>query len=201
MKKLIALIGLLASGNLYAYGNGYTSAPMISKQRLISTELTGITSTGGGVGVQARYTQKVNSDLTFDAGIGMGGGELNNRIFVGADYLLFPDYQKQPRVSIKATFNNAKEFKDRRNIVGIAPNLSKGFNFWGHEAFPYLAVPVNLNLNTGKKTYQTSVAAQIGMIGKVPFQGLEYLTMAFEGTIKVKDHHSGIALSFGYPLD
>lgn len=201
MKIIVATMALLVSSQVFAYGNGYTSAPMLSKQKLISTELTGITSNGGGVGVQARYTQKVNADLTFDAGIGMGGGELNNRIFVGADYLLFPDYQNQPRVSVKATFNNAKEFDDRRNIVGFAPNISKGFSFWGHEAFPYLAVPVNLNLNTGSNTYATSIATQIGMIGKVPVKGFEHLTMAVEGTVKIKDHYSGIAFSFGYPLD
>lgn len=201
MKNLIAVLALLVSSKLYAYGNGYTSAPMISKQKLVSTELTGITSTGGGVGVQARYTQKVNSDLTFDAGIGMGGGDLNNRIFAGADYLIFPDYQTQPRVSLKATFENAKEFNDRRNIMTFAPNISKGFSFWGHEAFPYLSIPVGLNLNTGEKTYETSVAAQVGMIGKVPVKGYEHLSMSLEGTVKIKDHYSGIAVSFAYPLD
>lgn len=201
MKSLIVVFGLLAASKLYAYGNGYTSAPMISKKKLVSAELTGVTSTGGGVGVQARYTQKVNSDLTFDAGIGMAGGELNNRIFVGADYLIFPDYQNQPRVSLKATFNNAREFNDRRNIVGIAPNFSKGFSFWGHEAFPYVAVPVNLNLNSGNNTYQTAIAAQVGMIGKIPVQGYEHLSMAVEGTVKIKDHHSGIAISFAVPME
>lgn len=201
MKRILLLAALMTSTQAWSYGNGFTTAPMISKKKMVSTELTGITSTGGGLGLQARYTQKVNADLTFDAGIGMGGGELNNRVFVGADYLIFPDYQRQPRVSVKTTFENAKEFGDRRNIVSLAPTVSKGFSFWGNEAFPYLSMPVALNLNTGSKTYETGIAAQLGATGQLPLEGYRHLTVAVEGTIKIKDHHSGLAFSVGYPLD
>ena len=201
MKRILLIAALLTSTQIWAYGTGFSTAPLISNKKIISTEFTGITSTGGGIGLQARYTQKVNADLTFDAGIGMGGGDLNNRVFVGADYLIFPDYQRQPRVSIKATFENAKEYNDRRNIVSIAPTVSKGFSFWGQEAFPYIALPVGLNLNTGNQTYATSVAAQVGVNGKLPIEGLQHLTVGLEGTIKIKDHHSGLAFNLGYPID
>ena len=38
----------------------------MTDKKLISTEFTGVTSTGGGVGVQARYTQKLNKLTTLD---------------------------------------------------------------------------------------------------------------------------------------
>ncbi|MGB0453783.1 MAG: hypothetical protein ACPGJV_08705 [Bacteriovoracaceae bacterium] len=201
MKSIVLLASLIASSSLWAYGTGLSTAPMVKSKKYVSAELTGVTSTGGGVGLQARFTQQATRNVVFDAGIGMSGGDYDNRLFVGADYLIFPDYQKQPRFSVKATLENAEELDSRRNIVGLAPTVSKGFNFWGTEAYPFLALPINLNLNTDSKNYETTIAANLGILGQLPIQGYEHLTYSVEGTIKLKDSLSGIFLSIGYPID
>jgi hypothetical protein len=40
-----------------------------------------------------------------------------------------PDYLNQPRVSVKTTITNAEEFGTRRNILSIAPTVSKVLAF------------------------------------------------------------------------
>lgn len=202
MKKLLMLATLaLSSSNLWAYGVGVSTYPLMTDKKLVTAEMTGITSTGGGMGLQARYSQKMNSALLLDAGVGLGAGDRSNRIFAGADYEIFPDYMNQPRFSIKTSLANAREFEKRRNILSTAPILSKGFSFWGEEAFPFIAVPVGLSLESGSKTYETLVAVSLGVTGNLPIEGYRHLAANIEGTINVKDSYSGIFMGISYPIE
>lgn len=67
MKKLsIFLLGIgcvLSTSRAFAYGTGVSTYPLEADQKLISTEFTGITSAGGGMGLQARFTQKLNEKI------------------------------------------------------------------------------------------------------------------------------------------
>lgn len=204
MNKLlpfIALIGLFLPVKTLAYGTGYVTYPLMPMKRIISTEFTGIASNGGGIGVQGRFTQKLNEKMILDAGIGMAGGERDSRFFVGADYELFPDYMKQPRVSVKVNYENAKEFDVRRNIFTIAPTVSKGFSFWGNEAYPFFSLPIGMNLNGDTKTYESQVNANLGITGNLPIEGYRNLMGSFETTIDVKDSFTAFFVGISYPLN
>ena len=199
---LLSALGLvLMSTNAWSYGTGISSYPIMLQQRFISAEFTGITSTGGGVGVQGRYTQKFNTNMIFDGGIGMGGGDRSSRIFAGVDFELYPDYQKQPRISVKGTINNAKEGDSRKTSLGVAPTFSKGFSFWGHEAYPFVAIPFNVSLDSNNSTYNTNANLNIGIAGAVPVDGFKHLTATFEGTINIKDSYTGLFLGVAYPFN
>ena len=201
LRIISTLLSLMVSTSLWAYGTGVSTYPLMPEKKLISTEFTGITSTGGGVGLQARYTQKLNATTIVEAGIGMSGGEFDSRIFAGADFEIFPDYQKQPRVAVKAYFENVKEFGLRRNVVGVTPTVSKGFNFWGNEGFPFLSVPVGLSLDTENQMYRTIISANFGIVGNLPIEGYKHWTASIEGIISVKDTYSGIFMGLTYPIN
>lgn len=204
MKKLLATLisGLtFFSSQVYAYGTGYSTFPMMTDKKLVSAEMTGITSTGGGVGAQVRYSQKLNSALLIDAGLGIAGGERTNRIFAGADYELFPDYMNQPRISVKTSFSNASEFGVRRNILSVAPTVSKGFSFWGEEAFPFISLPVGLSLDSDSKTYESIISVGLGVTGHLPIEGYRHLTGVFEGIIGLKDSYSGLFAGISFPIE
>jgi hypothetical protein len=194
---ITAVISLSACG----YGTGQSSYPLLPEKKLVGAEFTGITSTGGGVGVQGRYTQKINSKIVFDAGLGISGGERDSRFFLGTDYELFPDYMNQPRVSIRFNYENAKEFDVRRSILSIAPTVSKGFSFWGTEAFPFFSLPVGINLDGDSKTYESQINANFGVTGNIPLKGYKHLIGTIEGSIKVKDSYTGIFASISYPIN
>lgn len=198
---LLAIIGIFAPTKVLAYGTGYITYPLMPEKRLVSTEFTGITSNGGGVGLQGRFTQRINEKITLDAGLGIGGGERDSRLFIGGDFELFPDYMKQPRVSLKTTFTNAEEFGVRRNIFTFAPTVSKGFSFWGNEAFPFFSLPVGVSLNGDDQTYETIINANLGMTGNLPIEGYRNLMGTVEATVGVKDSFTALFVGISYPLN
>ncbi len=196
-----ALTLSLFSASVFAYGTGYSSFPLSVERKLLSTELTGVTSTGGGMGVQARYTQKASDQLTFDAGLGMGSGERSGRIFTNADFEIFPDYMRQPRVAVRAGFEFAKEFGATRNILSVAPMVSKGFAFWGQEAFPFVSLPIGMNLNSDTKTYESTISLNSGINGHVPVEGYQNLIASAEVQLGLKDSFTAVLVGLSYPLD
>ncbi|MDC1174098.1 hypothetical protein OAT67_01780 [Bacteriovoracaceae bacterium] len=200
-KSLISLSAVLLSGSAFSYGTGTVSYPLMPEKRLVSTEFIGITSTGGGIGLQGRYTQKINSRTVVDGGLGIGGGERDSRFFIGADYEIIPDYMKQPKVSLKLNLENAKEFDVRRNILSLAPTVSKGFSFWGNEAYPFVSLPIGISLDSDSKTYESVVNLSSGITGHLPFEGYRHLVATAEATIGVKDSYTGVFLGVSYPLN
>lgn len=198
---LTVLSGLFAT-NAFAYGTGISTFPLEVEKKFISAEVTGITSEGGGLGLQTRFTTKLTEKGTVDAGLGISGGERSARLFAGYDYELFPDYKMQPRSSVKAFIENSKEFGVRRNIIGLAPTFSKGFTFWEHEAFPYISLPTALSLNGRSNTYNTTVSANLGVSGILPVQtGSKKLTANAEANIGLKDSYTGVFFGVAYPIE
>lgn len=196
------LLGLLIlfTEALWAYGTGYSSYPLKLRRKLVTAEMAGVMSNGGGLGMQARYTHKALRNMTVDAGIGMGGGERSGRFFIGSDIEILPDYVRQPRVSFKAKFENAKEFGARRNILSVAPTVSKGFSFWGHEGYPFISLPMGISMDQRGGTYQTISALSMGITGKLPFKGYEAFKGNFETTFNLKGSQTGVLLGISYPL-
>lgn len=202
--SLFALAMSLGFGSsaAFGYGMGISTFPLTEDQKVLSAEVTGIVHNGSGVGLQARYTQKLSPVSAVDAGVGIAGGERSARLFAGYDYELFPDYDMQPRTSLKAFIENSKEFGTRRNILGLAPTVSKGFSFWGNEAFPYLSLPYGISLDGKKNAYQTTLSANIGISGTVSNQFTSKpVTANAEVIVALKDSFSGVFVGFGYPLE
>ncbi|MBP9682003.1 MAG: hypothetical protein KBD76_11400 [Bacteriovorax sp.] len=198
-----AALFLAPDQQAHAYGTGISSFPLDVETKLISAEFTGITSTGGGLGMQARYTQKLTEKGAIDAGLGISGGERSARIFAGYDVELFPDYENQPRTSIKAFLENSKEFNSRRNILGLAPTISKGFVFWGKEAFPYLSLPYGISLDGTSNSYKTTISANLGISGIIPADvgPDKQLTANAEAIVGLKDSFSGVFFGVAYPIE
>ena len=202
LRNIALILSLSAlSSTAWAYGTGYSSFPLSIEKRMLSTEVTGVTSSGGGMGVQARYTQKANEQLTVDAGLGMGSGERSGRLFTNADFEIFPDYMRQPRVALRAGFEYAKEFGAAKNILSIAPMVSKGLAISGREAFPFVSLPVAMNLNTDTKTYESTISLNTGINGHLPFEGYQNLIGSAEIQVGLKDSFTGVLVGLSYPLN
>lgn len=202
MKTIFVLtLALFSSPLIASLGTGISSYPLMLDKSMLSAEFTGVTSTGGGVGMQARYTHKLASVLVLDGGIGIAGGERENRLFLGADFEIFPDYRNQPRFSVKGTYSNAKEFGNRQNNISFAPTVSKGFSFWGEEAYPFVALPYGIGLNSKENTYQTFANLNVGIAGPVPIDNYRHLTASFEVNVGLKDSYSGIFFGISYALN
>jgi len=199
---LAVILAMLMTSTVYAYGVGLSTFPLAAQKRMVSAEATGIVSNGAGAGVQARYTQNLNVGTTLDIGMGLSSGDRSSRVFAGMDYELFPDYEKQPRASIKASIANAREFGQTYNIFSIAPTFSKGFSFWGREGYPYIAIPYGVSLNGDRKTYATKLDLAIGANAPMAFiEGYEKLIGNVEITAGLQNSFTAIFMGVSYPIN
>lgn len=200
MKKAFLSLMMLSQASIFAYGIGQSTMPMLSGTKSIATELTGITSDQGGMGMQVRYTQKLDEKLIVDGGIGISGGDRSQRLFVGADYELYPDYMQQPRVSVKGMIERSQEFEEGVTKLSIAPTITKGFSFWGKEAYPFASLPVGLSLNGDRQTYETTMSLNTGINGQLPIDGYKHLNGTVEVQIGLKDSFTALLAGISFPL-
>jgi hypothetical protein len=201
MKRLsIALSALFLSGAAMATTIGMSTHPFSIKKQVITTEFTSYNSNGAGAGINARYLNKINEQINVDAGFGISDGERASRLFAGFDYELFPDYGRQPRTSIKALIETADFNGDRLNSFGIAPTISKGFAFWGREAFPFLSLPTRVSLNADENTFETQVALAAGITGRLPIGGYDQLLGNIETNFSLRNSYTSIVMGISLPL-
>lgn len=201
MRRL--LIGLISSGlamSAMASTVGVSSHPFTMKKHVITTEFNSYLTNGSGMGISAKYFQRVNDKLNFDAGFGFTDGDRSSRFVIGADAQIIPDYGRQPRISLKGTLESENLEGDRINTVGAAPTLSKGFAFWGREAFPFIALPLKVSLNTNEGTYETSTAIAAGITGRLPFGNFRDLVGNLETNISLRNSYTAIVMGVSLPI-
>lgn len=201
MRKLGLFLGtVLLSQVASASTIGVSSHPFTMQKQVIRTEFSNYGSNGAGSGINASYFKRLNERVNFDAGFGISDGKSASKVFAGADFELIPDYGRQPRISIKTLLDSQNYNGDRINSFGAAPTLSKGFSFWGNEAFPFVALPVKVGLNADDNTFQTSTALAAGITGRLPFAGFENLVANLETNIAIRNTNSSIVLGVSLPI-
>jgi hypothetical protein len=198
LQGLLLVLDLFVVSRVFAYGTGYSTHPIPEEQRMINIEAMGIVSDNGGLGIQGRYTHRLNTDLTLDGGLGISGGDRENRIFVGADYMLFPDYESQPRLSLKGSYILSEEFGTSTNNFSISPTVSKGLSMWDQEIYPFLAVPVGLQLVSEGNKYETTIGASLGATAPLMLENAEKLFLNAEVNIDLKDSYTAFFTGIGY---
>jgi hypothetical protein len=204
MKKSLLLLSALISTQVFAYGLGVTTHPFEVEKKVITTEATGTmaNNAGSGAGIQARYYQRLSQELNIDGGFGVSNSNAAARsLFLGTDYRIYPEYQNQPRVSLKGIFSNTKERELNRNNLGMAPTLSKGFVIQGKEIYPFLALPMGVSLDNKNNQFKGTTSLAMGATGNIPLEGLEKLTANFEANINVKNTFSSVFMGVSYPLN
>jgi len=201
MKKL--LLGLCCSVlsiGAIASTVGVSAHPFTMNKHIVTTEFNSYLNNGTGMGLTARYMQRVNQKLSFDAGFGFTDGERASKMMFGSDYALIPDYGRQPKISIKGLLETENYDGSRINSFGIAPTISKGLSFWGNEAFPYLAVPLKVGLNTNENTYETSTAVAMGVTGNLHVGGFRDLVGNIETNFSLRNSYAAVVMGVSLPI-
>lgn len=202
MKKI--LLGLAAASLSFgamATTIGLSNHPFLMKKHVVSTEYNNYLNNGSGMGITAKYLRKVDDGLNIDAGAGFTNGERASRMFIGADYRIIPDYGRQPKFSLKGIAATEDTDGDRINSFGVAPTLSKGFAFWGKEAFPFIALPMTVNLNTNEKEYETTTAVAMGISGNLPLEGFRNIVGNMETNISIRNSYTSFVMGISLPIE
>lgn len=200
LKTSTLLVAALTMSAASASQIGLSTHPFAMEKQVLSTEYVNYMSNGTGMGIEAKYFQRANEMINFEAGFGVTDGDRANRIFAGADFMIFPDYGNQPRVSVKGLLETTDFDGERINSFGAAPTISKGFSFWGREAFPYAALPVKIGLNQDENTYETQTAFATGITAPIGTPGYSNLIANFEANIDLGNSYTGFVLGVSLPL-
>lgn len=195
---LITLILSVFTFSAFASIIGLSNHPFTMQKHIVTTEFDNYLNNGAGAGLTARYLQRINSSLNVDAAAGFTNGDRASNLRLGADLMLIPDYGRQPKVSIKGFLATESFDGDRINSFGMAPTVSKGFSFWGKEAFPYLAIPLSVNMNTEDNTYETTSALATGISGKLPFG--ENLVGNFAINLPMRNSYTSFVFGISLPV-
>lgn len=198
---LLILICFLPTQKVFAYGHGLSSFPLQDKKTMLTTEMVGDTTGSKGMGIQARVTQRLNSAVLLDGGLGFSDGDRGSRIFVGTDVELYPDYENQPKVSVRGFLENAKEFNSRRNIFGVSPTVSKGFAINEHPIYPFASLPIGLTLDSKTNKYEVKTSIALGASSALPLEGFEHLLLSSELNINLRNSFTGIFFGLSYKLN
>jgi hypothetical protein len=195
------LLLALVSMSVMATTVGLSTHPFSVDNKVITTEFDNYTSAGQGMGLTARYYQRVNQALNYDVGFSINEGDRANRLLVGADYEIFPDFGRQPRLSVKGLFETMEFDNERVNSFGAAPTLSKGFSFWGKEAFPFIALPYRVSLNEDQNTYDTSLAFATGITGRLDVGSNTEIVGNIEANFNLENSYSALVMGVSVPLN
>lgn len=202
MKKLlIGFIAITVSVGATASTIGVSNHPFLMKKHIFTTEYNNYHNAGAGMGISAKYNQRVTDGLNVDAGFGFTDGERESRFFAGADMQIIPDYGRQPKFSIKGTLETEMLDGERVNSFGAAPTISKGFVMWGKEAFPFVALPMKVSLNENEKEYDTSTALAFGMTGRLPIGGVNSLVGNIEANVSLRNSYSSLVMGVSLPIE
>jgi hypothetical protein len=205
MKRTLLLafaLFLLFCADAFSQSIGVSTFPLEQNKGLVTTEFVNYAASNdqGGPGFQARYTRKLNSAVTIDGGLAFADSAYNKRFFVASDIEILPDYGNQPRVSVRPFIQRAQEFKNYKNIIGAAPVVTKGFNTWGKEVYPYAALPMSLVLISGSQKYETRTVLALGAAAKSPFKEFENVIFSAEGDINISHGYSAIFIGMTLPM-
>ena len=196
----VVLSSLFLSYKIHAYGSGVSSYPLPVGKKLLTAEFLGITSSGGGMGFQMRFAKKARPNLFLEGGMGMSGGNRSSRVFLGGDWEIYPDFLRQPRIALTGRIINAKEFGVRHNKVSIAPSVGKAFSLKGKVFHPYISVPYSVSL-AGDQTYRTSLNANVGIVGNLPFRRYQHLVGGIEATAGLRNGFMGFVAGLSWPIE
>ena len=201
MKKSLLTLGLtIFTMSASASTIGVSAHPFTMKKHIFTTEVGSYLTNGTGTGITAKYFQRVNDRVNFDAGFGITDGDRASRMFMGADVEMTPDYGRQPRFSVKGSLETEKIDGERINSFGAAPTISKGFSFWGNEAFPFVSLPVKISLNDSTSEYETVTALATGITGRLPVAGMRDLTGNVEANFSLRNGYTALVMGLSLPI-
>lgn len=198
---VILAIAFTTSTQALASLVGISSFPLTSKKNILSGSFTNIVTEDGGMGLEGRYTHKYGPRTVLDGGLAISGGDrVTSKFFLGMDYEVMPDYMKQPKGTLKFKYENTNEFNATLHNFSVSPTVSKGFSFWGHEAYPYVATPVGISLHSASKSYETTLNLNLGITGMIPVDGYRHMIGNIETTFSLKDSYTAISMGVSIPI-
>ncbi len=192
MLKLITLLSLFSS-SLLASNVGVSSIPLHEYKNMFSLEYNQQLRGSTNPGMQVQYLHSATKKIGFDAGLRISKGDYLGFV-AGATYEVLPDYNNQPRFSLRAFYErdnwNGADF----NNFGMSPTVSKGLNFNSVHLYPFLALPTKISIFEDSDEVNLASSLAIGLNGKIPNSKFKNIQAYLEANINLKNTVSNLSL-------
>lgn len=171
MRYLFILSLFLISYPLYSSIIGISTHPLKEHSHAFSAEMLG--HMGGSyqereVGMGIRYTRDLDYFKRWDMAILGGEKSQQYRLGTGLEWELLSEDLERPRLGLKGFYQYLKDRDANFSLIGLAPNLSKGFVISAIEVFPYLALPVGMRLDNNSDEFDYYFALTSGLSMPLP---------------------------------
>ncbi len=129
------------------------------------------------MGMGFRYTHEMDRARIVDLSVAGGQNSRGLTVGGGMDMRIISEELHIPRVSVKPFFLHQKFEGEDYNTVGAAPTIRKGFVISGFEFYPYLGIPVGIQLD-GQDNFIYSASGTLGTAFSIP--GEEKMVISVE---------------------
>ncbi len=190
-KLLIALCTL--STSLLASNVGVSSLPLHEYKNMFSLEYNQQLSGSTNPGMQVQYLYSATKKIGFDAALRISKNDYLGFV-AGATYEVLPDYNKQPRFSLRAFYERENWDGADFNNFGISPTTSKGFNFNSIHLYPFAAAPTKISIYEDSDDVRLASSLAFGVNGKIPNSRYQNIQAHIEANINLKNTISNLSL-------
>jgi len=173
---------------------GISTHPLKFNSQAFTAEMLGHMSHSREMGMGVRYTRDFDYFKRFDVGVSAGEKSESYQISSGLEVEVLSEDIDVPRIGIKGFYQYKKELVSNFSLIGIAPNVSKGFSIEGLEFFPYLALPMGLKIDNASDEFLYSAALSTGM--SVPVNRQVLVNLELNRDLGASSDYIGLLISW-----
>lgn len=178
--KFLSLLFLVLSASIQASVVGLTTHPLSDDARALSLETIGYFNQQHEMGLGLRYTHGIQQGQLLDI---QASGAQHYRGFsfgAGMDFELLSDEGAQPRFSLKPFYQHEKNDDSKVSNLGVAPSLRKGVEILGLNYYPFLAIPMGVQVDSSDDEVVYLASLSFGASMAIP-STQEKLVVSVEG--------------------
>lgn len=142
---------------------GISTHPLKYNSQAFTAEMLGHMGHTREMGMGVRYTRDLDYFRRFDVGVSAGESSESYQIGTGLEMEVLSEDMSSPRIGLKGFYHYRKEQVANYSLLGIAPNVSKGFVIEGMEFFPYMALPLGVKIDNGSDEFRYFAALSTGV--------------------------------------
>ena len=124
-----------------------------------------------------RYTHEMDRSRIVDLSVAGGQNSRGLTVGGGMDMRIISEELHIPRVSVKPFFLHQNFEGERFSTIGTAPTIRKGFSVSGFEFYPYLGIPLGIQID-GEDNFVYSASGTLGTSFSIP--GEEKMVISVE---------------------
>src|SRR5690606_757021 len=192
--RYLLLLYFFLLGPVEASIMGISTHPLKFNSQAFTAEMLGQMSQSREMGTGVRYTRDLDYFKRLDVGVSAGEKSESYQISSGLEVEVMSEDIDVPRIGIKGFYQYKKELVSNFSLIGIAPNVSKGFSIEGLEFFPYLALPMGLKIDNASDEFLYSAALSTGM--SVPVNRQVLVNLELNRDLGASSDYIGLLISW-----